>query len=58
MVFRKVPQEALCAACADRAGISYRPSVRWEQSRNVKVRKGAAWMRDAAATSTTSKEER
>jgi hypothetical protein len=58
MAFRKVPQEALCVACADRAGISYRPSARWEQSRNVKVRKGAASMRDAAATSTTSREER
>ena len=47
MVFRKVPLEALCVACADRAGISYRPSARWEQSRRVKVRKGAAWMREA-----------
>jgi hypothetical protein len=31
MVFRKLPQEALCITCADRAGIYYRPSVRWEQ---------------------------
>jgi hypothetical protein len=33
MVFRKCPQEALCVACADRAGIYYRPSVPWEEAR-------------------------
>ena len=49
MVFRKVPQEALCVACADRAGIHYRPSARWEQSRRVKVRKGPAWMHESEA---------
>ena len=35
MVFRKVPEEALCVACADRAAIRYRPSVRWEQNRKA-----------------------
>jgi hypothetical protein len=48
MVFRKVPQEALCVACADRAEIRYRPSARWEKSKRVKVKQGAAWMREAA----------
>ena len=33
MVFRKVPGQALCVACADRTGIRYRPSHRWEQNR-------------------------
>ena len=36
LVFRKVPQQALCVACADRAGIRYRPSYRREQSQKVK----------------------
>ena len=49
MVFRKVPGATLCVPCADRAGISYRPSRRWEQSRKVRVRRGAAWMREGAA---------
>jgi hypothetical protein len=37
MVFRKVPLEALCVVCADRAGIRYRPSRRWEASRQMKL---------------------
>lgn len=41
MVFRKVPQEALCVPCAARVGISYRPSAAWEQKR----KRGAAEMR-------------
>lgn len=39
MVFRKVPQAALCVACADREGIHYRPSGPWERSRRVKGRR-------------------
>jgi hypothetical protein len=49
MVFRKLPLEALCVLCADREQMRYRPSARWEQSRKVKVRKGAAWMREREA---------
>jgi hypothetical protein len=47
MIFRKTPQESLCIPCADRGGISYRPSTSWEESRRVKVRQGPAWMRDS-----------
>jgi hypothetical protein len=50
MVFRKVPQEALCVACADRAGIRYRPSARWEGTRRATVTRGAAWMREKTST--------
>jgi len=46
MVFRKVPQEALCVPCADRAGIDYRPSLAWEKTRRVKARRGPTWMRE------------
>jgi hypothetical protein len=32
-VFRYEPREILCVECADRRGIYYRPSTRWEASR-------------------------
>ena len=35
MVYRRIPEEWLCVPCADREGISYRPSRRWERSRPV-----------------------
>lgn len=50
MVFCKEPLECLCVVCADREQVRYRPSLAWERARKVKVRKGAAWMRDAATT--------
>jgi hypothetical protein len=31
MVYRHTPREARCTSCA--AGLSYRPSTRWEQQR-------------------------
>jgi hypothetical protein len=33
IVYRHRPREALCVPCADRAGVSYRPSLRWEKRR-------------------------
>lgn len=33
MVFCASPQESLCQACAESAGIYARPSLRWVQSR-------------------------
>jgi hypothetical protein len=51
MVFRKTPQESLCVACADRAGIRYRPSRAWEDSKRVKARKSSAWMREPSGAS-------
>ena len=42
MVFRKVPQEALCVICADAdPQISYRPSARWEQARKPQAKRAA-----------------
>lgn len=32
-VYRHKPQELLCVACADKAGLFYRPSLRWERER-------------------------
>jgi hypothetical protein len=46
MVFRKVPQEALCVACADRARTPYRPSAEWEKHRRARAKRGGAWMRE------------
>jgi hypothetical protein len=36
MVYRHEPREALCQACANREGIHYRPSLRWERERKRK----------------------
>ena len=36
MVYRAEPREARCLLCAE--GLSYRPSVRWEQKRSADVR--------------------
>ena len=47
LVYRREPRTVLCVDCAQKLGIQYRPSARWEQSRRVKVRKGPAWMREA-----------
>jgi zona occludens toxin (predicted ATPase) len=35
MVYRHAPREALCVACADRRGLKYRPSVKWEREYNA-----------------------
>ena len=48
LVYCRKPRTILCVDCAQKLGIQYRPSARWERSRKVKVRKGAAWMREAA----------
>jgi hypothetical protein len=43
MVYRHTPREALCISCADSDPlVSYRPSLRWERSKRVKTREGAA----------------
>lgn len=46
MVYRHTPREALCVACADREGIKYRPSRRWERAKQVKARRSPTWMRE------------
>jgi hypothetical protein len=33
MVYRAVPREVICIDCAERDGVSSRPSVQWEQAR-------------------------
>lgn len=33
MVYRATPREARCVSCAEAAGLSYRPSVAWEDAR-------------------------
>ena len=33
MVYRHVPRESLCVPCATSARIFYRPSLRWERSK-------------------------
>jgi hypothetical protein len=38
LVYRHRPGEALCLPCADRAGVSYRPSLRWDERRRQAVR--------------------
>jgi hypothetical protein len=32
-VYRHTPREILCVACAERRGVKYRPSLRWERRR-------------------------
>lgn len=46
MVYRHTPREALCLACADREGIAYRPSRRWEDAHRRPVKRRATWMRE------------
>ena len=48
MVYRNALREAPCVSCADRSGLYYRPSVAWERSRKVKVKRGPSWMRESA----------
>lgn len=36
IVYRKTPTEILCLSCADKQGVKYRPSRRWEESRSRK----------------------
>lgn len=38
MVYRSQPREALCPACAETAGVKFRPSVAWEQQRREVTR--------------------
>lgn len=33
MVYRHAPRTVLCCGCAEQAGISARPSIRWVQAR-------------------------
>lgn len=40
MVYRATPRAALCVPCADRAGLRYRPSARWEKARKTKRSSG------------------
>ena len=47
LVYRREPRAILCVDCAQKIGIRYRPSLRWEQSRRAKVKRGPAWMREA-----------
>jgi hypothetical protein len=35
IVYRHEPRELRCQRCADREGIKYRPSIRWERARRV-----------------------
>jgi hypothetical protein len=36
MVYRHEPREIFCVACADHAGLYYRPSLRWERAQQGK----------------------
>lgn len=38
MVYRREPGEMLCLACAEKAGIRARPSLRWEKWREQQLR--------------------
>jgi hypothetical protein len=35
VVYRHEPRSVHCQRCADRAGLRYRPSIRWERARRV-----------------------
>jgi hypothetical protein len=39
MVYRHKPQEVFCLRCADRAGLYYRPSLRWERASKKRRRR-------------------
>ena len=47
MVYRKNGSVKLCVACAERDPlVAYRPSAKWEARQKIKVKRGAAWMRE------------
>jgi hypothetical protein len=35
IVYRHEPREVRCMRCADRGGVKYRPSLRWERKQRV-----------------------
>ena len=42
MVFRYTPKEILCQGCADTERVSYRPSKRWDDSKQRELDRRAA----------------